>query len=113
MRFRTLAIAFVVGTVAAATPALAQTPVERGMKVFAEQECLACHSVAGKGDPKGPIEEGIAKLSAEEIHEWLINPDDKSEMAGAYRKPSMKSYQTLPEEDLHALVAYLMSLKKK
>jgi mono/diheme cytochrome c family protein len=110
---RVLAAAFVMSAVSAASPASAQTPVERGMKVFAEQKCSMCHSVDGKGNPKGAMEERVSKLSNDEIHEWLVDPAAMREKAGADRKPAMKSYSTLPKSDLDALVAYLASLKKK
>lgn len=113
MRFRMLAIAFAVSAVIAAAPAAAQTPVEKGMVVFTAQKCSLCHSVAGKGNPKGPLEEGVSKLSAEEIHQWLVKPEEMREKAGADRKPAMKSFSTLSKGDLDSLEAYLASLKKK
>ena len=95
-------------------PAFAQNQaVEKGMKVFADQKCSLCHSVAGKGNPKGPLEDGVAKFSTDEIHEWLVNPQAMRDKTGADRKPAMKSFATLPKDDLDALVAYLVSLKKK
>ena len=83
------------------------------MKVFADQKCSLCHSVAGKGNPKGPLEEAVSKLSPEEIREWLVNPQAMREKTGADRKPAMKSFSTLAKDDLDALVAYVVSLKKK
>jgi mono/diheme cytochrome c family protein len=94
-------------------PALAQSQVERGAKVFADQKCSLCHSVAGKGNAKGPLEEGAQALSADEVRQWLVNPQEMREKAHAERKPAMKSFATLPKDDLDALVAYVMSLKKK
>lgn len=98
-----------------AAPSFAQNPpaVEHGMKVFADQKCSLCHSVAGKGNPKGPLEEGLAKLSAAEIREWLVNPQAMRDKTGADRKPAMKAFASLPKDDLDALTAYLLSLKKK
>ena len=113
MRCRVLAMAIVVGAVCAAVPAAAQTPVEKGMAVFTAQKCSLCHSVAGKGNAKGPLEEGVQTLSAADIHQWLVNPQEMSEKAKAARKPAMKAFATLPKDDLDALVAYLVSLKKK
>jgi mono/diheme cytochrome c family protein len=89
-----------------------QAAVEKGMKVFTEQKCSLCHSVAGKGNPKGPIEEGVAKFSADEIREWLVHPQTMRDKTGADRKPPMKAFATLPKDDLDSLVAYLVSLKK-
>ena len=114
MRFRLIGIASA-ALILSAGPSFAQnTPaVERGMKVFADQKCSLCHSVAGKGNPKGPIEEGVAKLSATDIREWLVNPQAMRDKTGADRKPAMKAFASLPKDDLDALTAYLLSLKKK
>jgi mono/diheme cytochrome c family protein len=109
-----LFVGSVAGMILVATPLLAQTPaVERGTKVFAEQKCSLCHSVAGKGNPKGPLEDGVAKLTAAEIHDWLVNPQAMRDKTGADRKPAMKAFASLPKDDLDALTAYLLSLKKK
>jgi mono/diheme cytochrome c family protein len=106
--------AFIAGLLLAASPALAQDKaVDRGMNVFTAQKCSLCHSVAAKGNPKGPLEEGVAKLSADDIRHWLVNPDEMRAKAGAERKPAMKAFASLPKDDLDGLVAYLMSLKKK
>lgn len=108
-------IASVAGMIAIAAPAFAQsqTAAEKGMKVFTDQKCSLCHSVAGKGNPKGALEDGLAKLSPDEIRQWLVNPTEMREKAHADRKPAMKSLSTLPKDDLDALVAYLQTLKKK
>jgi len=110
-----LLLATVLGMLAAAAPAFAQNQaaVDKGMKVFTEQKCSLCHSVAGKGNPKGPLEDGVAKLTAADIHEWLVNPQAMRDKTGADRKPAMKAFASLPKDDLDALTAYLLSLKKK
>ena len=112
MTGRVLVAAFIVTMVAAVTPAFAQAPVERGMKVYTAQKCSMCHSVAGKGNAKGPLDEGVSKLSNDEIRQWLTKPSEMREKTHAERKPVMKSFSTLSKDDLDALVAYLSSLKK-
>ena len=99
----------------AAAPAFAQHAAlaEKGAKVFADQKCSLCHSVAGKGNPKGPLDEVSRKLSADEIRQWLVNPEEMRTKAHAERKPAMKSFATLSKDDQDALVAYVLSLKKK
>lgn len=93
--------------------AAAQDKVEKGMKVYGEQKCSMCHSIDGKGNAKGPLDGVGSKLKAEEVREWLVEPAEMSKKANAQRKPPMKAYATLPKDDLDALVAYMMSLKKK
>jgi mono/diheme cytochrome c family protein len=86
--------------------------IERGMKVYADQKCSACHSIAGKGNAKGELDNVGAKLKADEIREWLVNPAEMTKKTKADRKPPMRAYPNLPKEDLDALVAYMLSLKK-
>jgi mono/diheme cytochrome c family protein len=86
--------------------------LERGMKVYVEKKCANCHSIAGKGNKKGPLDEVGAKLSADEIREWMVNPIDMAKKAKSTRKPPMKA-STLVKEDLDAVVAYMLTLKKK
>jgi len=112
MKVCILAMTFAAVLLCAAS-ARAQTPVEKGMAVFTAQKCSLCHSVAGKGNPKGPLEDAVSKLSNEDIREWLVHPGEMREKAHAGRKPGMKSFASLAKGDLDALVAYLSSLKNK
>jgi len=90
----------------------AAAQVAPGAKVYADQKCSVCHSIAGKGNAKGPLDDVGTKLSAAEIHAWLTDAVGQTAKTKATRKPIMKNY-TLPKEDLDALVAYLATLKKK
>jgi mono/diheme cytochrome c family protein len=87
--------------------------IERGMKVYGEQKCSICHSIDGKGNVKGPLDSVGLKLSADEIREWMVHPADMTKKTKAERKPLMRAYPNLPKEDLDAVVAYMLSLKKK
>lgn len=87
--------------------------IERGMKVYADSKCSVCHSIDGKGNPKGPLDGTGLKLSADAVREWMIHPAEMTKKANALRKPPMRAYPNMPKEELDALVAYLMSLKKK
>lgn len=87
--------------------------IERGMKVYADQKCSVCHSIDGKGNAKGALDSVGLKLSADEIREWIVHPADMTKKTKAERKPPMRAYPNLPKEDLDAVVAYMLSLKKK
>jgi cytochrome c2 len=86
--------------------------VEHGQKMYVDQKCSMCHSIAGKGNAKGPLDNVGAKLSEEEIRQWLIAPRVMTEKTKATRKPLMPEYTKLAKEDLEALIAYMRSLKK-
>jgi mono/diheme cytochrome c family protein len=91
----------------------AQASAARGEKVYAEQKCAVCHSIAGKGNPKGPLDEVGSRLTADEIRLWIVNPAEMTKKTKAERKPPMRAYPNLAKEDLDAVVAYMLSLKKK
>lgn len=89
----------------------AQQPAARGQAVYTAQKCAICHSIEGKGNQKGPLDDVGSRLSADEIRSWIVSATEMAAKTKATRKPVMKSY-TLPKEDLDALVAYMQSLKK-
>jgi mono/diheme cytochrome c family protein len=90
----------------------AQGAIERGMKVYADQKCMVCHSIAGKGNEKGALDSVGSRLSADEIRMWIVNPAEMTKKTKAERKPPMRAYPNLSKEDVDALVAYMLSLKK-
>jgi len=79
--------------------------------VYTAQKCSLCHSVAGKGNPKGALDDVGNKLKADELRMWITDAKGMTAKTKATRKPDMKSY-TLPKEDVDNLVAYLQTLKK-
>jgi mono/diheme cytochrome c family protein len=94
-----------------ARPAAAQDLKAKGEKVYADQKCSLCHSIAGKGNAKGALDGVGAKLSDSDIRAWITDAAAMTTKTGATRKPVMKQY-SLPKDDVDALVAYLTSLKK-
>jgi mono/diheme cytochrome c family protein len=104
-----LALLLVAGS-AAAQDAKA---VERGKQLYGEKKCSMCHSIEGKGNAKGPLDDVGSKFSAAELKQWLTDPKTMATKAKSERKPPMPSYATMPAADIDALVAYLQTLKKK
>lgn len=81
-----------------------------GEKVFADQKCALCHSIAAKGNVKGPLDNVGGKLTSDDIRAWIIDAKGMTAKTAAARKPAMKAY-TLPKDDVDALVVYLSALK--
>jgi mono/diheme cytochrome c family protein len=116
-----MAVAAAVGALAVSTFVLdgpvvatyAQDPatLDRGVKVYADQRCALCHAIDGQGNRQGPLDDVGARLTADEIREWIVAPDKMTKQTGAARKPSMRAYRNLPKDDLDALVRYMESLK--
>jgi mono/diheme cytochrome c family protein len=112
--YGTLLSALMFATVGATTPLMARdaAQVEQGAKVYTSQKCQMCHAIAGKGNKSNPLDGVGAKLSADDIKQWITHPKEMTEKAKSTKKPPMPAkYASLPAADLDALVAYLQSLK--
>ena len=94
-------------------PAAAQAAAapSRGAAVFAVQKCSMCHSLDGKGQVKGALDDVGARLTAEEIRLWIVDPVDMTKKTSATRKPVMRAYPKLSKDDLSALVTFLVARK--
>ena len=104
---------FVLVTSLCAGSAFAQNPVARGRQEFVDSKCTVCHFVGGEGNKKGPVLDGVgAKLTPDDIRQWITNAPEMAAKAKIDRKPPMKAYTDFPKDKVDALVAYLSSLKK-
>jgi mono/diheme cytochrome c family protein len=104
---------FAFALVASAGIATAQdASVKKGQEVYAAQKCSVCHSVAGQGSKKNPLDGVGAKLSADDIRSWIVSPTEAAAKAKSTKKPPMPAkYSKLPAEQIDAMVAYMQSLK--
>ena len=93
------------------TAAADDAKVAKGEKAYTDQKCSLCHSIADKGNKKGPLDGVASKLSTHELHEWIANAKGMTAKTKATRTPAMKAY-ALPNDDVDALVAYLGTLTK-
>jgi mono/diheme cytochrome c family protein len=97
--------------VLAAAPAFAQdAKTQQGAAVFTAQKCTMCHSLAGKGNPKGSLDNITAKNKAEHVRQWLNDPEGMRAKTNATRTPAMKPMKLTPDQ-IDALVAYITSVK--
>jgi mono/diheme cytochrome c family protein len=80
--------------------------IERGRTVYVEQKCQACHSIAGVGSRRYPLDGVGSTLSPDDIRKWIVSPLEMNP------KVSKRAFDTLPPADLEALVAYVSSLQK-
>lgn len=77
----------------------------RGLQVYEEQGCAACHTVRGAGGAGGPDLTKIgARRDASSLKAFIRNPNATNPAS------EMPPYDTLAGEDLDALVRYLRTL---
>lgn len=80
--------------------------VAEGKQIFQEYACYGCHKIAGEGGEVGPDLNGVGRrLRPEYLAAFLRNPQ-------AFIPGTPMQISELWEEEVQALVAYLMSLKE-
>lgn len=109
--WRSMAVCAVLIGSAAGVSAQDKAKIDQGAALFTSQKCSMCHSVAGKGNPKGALDGVGSKLSDADIRGWLTDPEGMRAKTNATRTPAMKKAPLNPGQ-VDALAAYMLSLKK-
>ena len=86
--------------------------VARGQAVFTQQDCARCHSVAGKGSPRSPLDGVGSRLSRDELHDWVVASETVRQDLSPRAISAKQRYATLPAADMAALLSYLASLRQ-
>jgi len=105
LRFAVLAVAFSVAGVALADDAA----IEKGKAVFESTKppCKTCHN-----DKKNPLDNYGAAGSIEDVKAWMRTPKEMFAKTGKKGAKPTFGPNKISDEDLDALAAYLVSLKK-
>jgi mono/diheme cytochrome c family protein len=88
-----------------------QALIAAGRRIFEAQGCMRCHSIAGEGSTRNPLDGVGERHTAEAIRQWIIAPAELKDQLSARAFQVKQAYHSLPPEDLDALVAYLQSLR--
>jgi mono/diheme cytochrome c family protein len=83
----------------------------KGRAVFDENHCARCHSVAGKGSPRSPLDGVGSRLSRAELHIWVTGAESVREELSPRAITAKQRYAELADEPMAALLDYLSSLK--
>lgn len=83
----------------------------RGREVVLANDCLRCHSIAGEGSPRSPLDGVGSRLSETEILHFAIADEAVQDDLAPRAIAAKRVYAELPQDDLQAMVAYLATLK--
>ena len=84
--------------------------IETGRQVYQQQSCALCHSIAGQGNPRNPLDNVGEKHSPEALRDYIIGADGLQNILPEYSLKLKQRYQLLPPDELNALIIYLRSL---
>jgi mono/diheme cytochrome c family protein len=85
--------------------------IEAGRQVYKQQACARCHSIAGKGNSRNPLDDVGIRRTADELRNWIIGSDTIQGPVPAGVLKLKKSYRELSDHDLDSLVVYMQSLR--
>jgi cytochrome c5 len=95
---------------AAVTPA-APAALAAGRAVYARAGCGGCHSVAGEGNPRYPLDGVGARRDRQALRDWTLATEGVRPQLTASAARMKGRYADLPDGELQALLDYLASLR--
>jgi mono/diheme cytochrome c family protein len=87
-----------------------QAVISAGRSVFEANNCMGCHSIAGEGNPRYPLDGVGNRHTGKAIRQWILAPAELKDQIPAGAFQVKQAYRNLPSEDVEALVAYLQSV---
>ena len=91
--------------------ALNSEHIEAGRQVYKQQACARCHSIAGKGNSRNPLDGVGTRRTADELRNWMIGADTIQGSVPESVFKLKKTYRGLSDHDLDTLVIYMQSLR--
>jgi len=86
--------------------------LERGRQIYQQQTCAHCHSIAGQGNPRNPLDGVGEKHTAEVLYNWITGANAVQGLLPDSVKKMKQGYQKLTDDELNALVIYMQSLRR-
>lgn len=83
-----------------------------GQQVYQQHSCARCHSIAGKGNPRNPLDGVGARRNAEDLRNWITGADVLQGVMPERAFKIKQVYGELSNEDLDVLVIFMQSLRQ-
>jgi len=83
----------------------------KGRAIYEREMCAACHSVAGEGNTRHPLDAVGARLSPEDLRMWIAPPPAMESKFPPAAYHAKQQFHELPASELDALADYLRSLQ--
>ncbi|MGZ8921004.1 MAG: c-type cytochrome [Limisphaerales bacterium] len=83
----------------------------QGVKIFEEQRCSLCHSIAGVGSRRSPLDGVGDRRQASELRDWITGSGSATNGLAPSTIKRKQRYHEISPTEMEALVQYLASLK--
>jgi cytochrome c5 len=81
--------------------------IEQGRKIFQEQSCTMCHSIAGEGNPRNPLDKTGDRRTDEDLRNLITGADALQDLLPVSVRRIKQKYKALSDDELDALIRYL------
>lgn len=95
---------------AVAPPVLRELRAEAGRAVYDAQHCAMCHSIAGAGNPRNPLDGVGQRHDRVQMRRWVIGDPALAGTVPAGILRSKQAYSQIEPDELEALIDYLQTL---
>ncbi len=85
--------------------------VQQGRLIYQQQNCVYCHSITGRGNPRNPLDGVGTKHSAQALGNWIVGADALPGVLPESVKKIKLNYRNLNDDDLAVLIIYMQSLR--
>ncbi len=95
--------------------AVASTVLAADAKVLYEKECAKCHGIDGKGDTKMGKKLGVKDYTDPKVQEKMKDAEMVKTIKEGKKedeKTKMKAFDSLSDDEVKSLVAYIRAFKK-
>lgn len=99
-----------VAAAGAGTDAVDAERAAAGREVYASLDCAGCHSIAGQGSARSPLDGVGSRLGRDEIRDWILGGDAIAEELSPRALRIKHGYRELEADRIDALVEYMRSL---
>jgi cytochrome c553 len=81
-----------------------------GLGVFRASNCERCHSVAGVGSPRYPLDGVGSRRTQDELRAWTIGAETVQDSLSPSALRAKQRYQQLSAEEMRVLLSFMASL---
>lgn len=88
--------------------------VAEGQKLYETLKCSTCHSIAGKGSTRYPLDGVGTKFTVADIRAWMVDPlgmEAKLKQPPRMKMSTAMRSKKLTDADVEALVAYMQTIR--
>jgi len=77
------------------TKALNAQAIKAGFLIYQQQACARCHSIAGEGNPRNPLDGVGARHEQQALRKWIIGADELQTIMPARAFKTKQAYKNL------------------